>query len=319
MAILGIRLQSQCSASWSDTTCYRFFINSNIRAFADAVVVKYGESNETVMLFPTTAIAERCRDFLLARTALDPHAGQCEASSEKRIPPTAENVRILDLVSTKGSYPGNDTDGSVAMVSAVLYPASLLKLASKFWQHTGEGISSRQAAFFLRAFNEKSLAARPSRQPEQDQAKSLEKGPKRYRKDGPPDQTLPGSEIEEASHVPGRANHSRTNAEYARFIEERFGRNLDVSMAKKAKLAIQRRIVGSLRADVNLDDAMLLPDSGLPSRSTKEMSENVYLYPTGMSSIYNTHRFLLTARGDLKSIMFGFVRSAHKYVVADTH
>lgn len=290
-----------------NTLCHRFFIHLSIRAFADAVVAKYGEDDEKAMLFPTTAVAQRCRDFLLARSTLDHNVGQGKISS---IPLSAADVRILDLVSNDGPYPGNDTESSIAMVSAVLYPASFAKLASKFWQHTGEGVSSRQAVFFLRAFNEKRLTAG---QLEQDQSMSLEKGPKRYRKDASLDQMLPDSAISETGDTHWRASQSRSSAEYVRFIEERFGRNLDVSMAKKAKLAIRRRIVGSLRADIDLEDAILLSSSGAPSRSGGKINEeDVFLYPTGMSSIYNTHRVLLRAIGNLKSVMFGFVRSLLK-------
>jgi cystathionine gamma-synthase len=33
--------------------------------------------------------------------------------------------------------------------------------------------------------------------------------------------------------------------------------------------------------------------------------DDVYLYPTGMSAIFNTHRNLLKAKGELKAVVFG--------------
>ena len=92
-------------------------------------------------------------------------------------------------------------------------------------------------------------------------------------------------------------------------MEERFGRNLDLSLATNAKLAIRRRIVGSLVANVDLKDALDLSDAAIPTFRGKDLTEDdVYLYPTGMSSIFNTHRIMIKVRGAMKSIMFGYDR-----------
>jgi cystathionine gamma-synthase len=90
------------------------------------------------------------------------------------------------------------------------------------------------------------------------------------------------------------------------FVEERFGRNLDLSKTKNAKLAIRRRIAGSLTADVDLTEALALGQDAARTRPVTGFSENdVYLYPTGMSSIFNAHRNLLRAKGQLRSIVYG--------------
>ena len=95
--------------------------------------------------------------------------------------------------------------------------------------------------------------------------------------------------------------------DYVRFVEERFGRNLDVSLAKQAKEAIRRRIAGALSTNVEsletTDISIPLP---LTSRVRDISEDDVYLYPSGMSSIFNTHQLLLACRGSMKSISFGF-------------
>ena len=89
-------------------------------------------------------------------------------------------------------------------------------------------------------------------------------------------------------------------------MEERFGRNLDMSLAMNAKLAIRRRISGALTADVELEEALEMTKSAFPERQIRGFSEqDVYLYPTGMSSIFNTHRVLMACLGELKSVCFG--------------
>lgn len=79
-----------------------------------------------------------------------------------------------------------------------------------------------------------------------------------------------------------------------------------MSHASKAKLAIRRRIAGTLTANVDLSIALDTPLQLEPNGSANGFSEDdVYLYPSGMSSIFNTHRVLLKARGAMKSISFG--------------
>jgi cystathionine gamma-synthase len=90
------------------------------------------------------------------------------------------------------------------------------------------------------------------------------------------------------------------------FVEERFGRNLNLTMTKNAKLAIRRRIAGSLTADVGLTEALALDVETATTRNVPGFSEDdVYLYPTGMSSIFNSHRNIMQAKGPLKSVVFG--------------
>jgi cystathionine gamma-synthase len=91
-------------------------------------------------------------------------------------------------------------------------------------------------------------------------------------------------------------------------LEERFGRNLDVSFVQPARSAIKRRIAGALRSDSELTTAPP-PEHEMESNSRGVVNlreEDVYLFPCGMSAIFNSHRALLGARGSQKSINFGF-------------
>lgn len=74
------------------------------------------------------------------------------------------------------------------------------------------------------------------------------------------------------------------------FLEERFGRNLDLSFAKEAKIALRRRISSKIN------------ESGSGGVS----EDDVYLYPSGMASIFSAHRAVLEAGGNYKSVCYGF-------------
>jgi cystathionine gamma-synthase len=97
--------------------------------------------------------------------------------------------------------------------------------------------------------------------------------------------------------------------ETSRFLEERFGRNLDVSFVEPAISAIKRRIAGALRSDRELSMTPL-PEREMESNTrgiANLREDDVYLFSCGMNAIFNAHRALLGARGGhLKSINFGF-------------
>jgi cystathionine gamma-synthase len=106
-------------------------------------------------------------------------------------------------------------------------------------------------------------------------------------------------------HSPA-ANGKAESRESSQLLEERFGRNLDISFVDNAKSAICRRIAGYLVDEVDLTAAPST-DMDLHMHSNLGLSENdAYFYPCGMNSIFHTHRMLLEARGPLKSISFTF-------------
>jgi cystathionine gamma-synthase len=224
------------------------------------------------MLFPTHITASRCRDFIVRQVA------ESDAS----------RVRIVDLVPATERAREEDQATVSCKISAVMYPLELFKIAKQFWQHSGDGVSSRRAEYCHHLF-EKGILVNAARL---NGAARTCKGPRRYQKPtsidlGTPDAAQDGETL-------------------TQFVEQRFGRNLDLSLAKNAKLAVRRRIAGSLTADVALPEALQLDKDSTRTRQVADFSEDdVYLYPTGMSSIFNTHRNLLAAKGSHKAIVYG--------------
>lgn len=262
----------------------RFFIHKSIDALADAIIEKHGLPGEKAMLFPCHAIAARCRDFI----------------TRQRKEPETHHARVVDFV----PKPSEDMEAGVRKalgLSAVVFHQSDAKIAKSFWQHSGDGVSSRRAEYCLELLKKGLLVDKAA----VDDAARTSKGPRRYQKKGSMDinTSSNGTEI-----VDGEANAISHNHESAQFVEERFGRNLQLGHAANAKIAIRRRIAGALVADVDLEQAMDLERHPEKLREVDGFSEDdVYLYPTGMSSIFNTHRTMLLTRGPhLKSVCFGF-------------
>lgn len=220
------------------------------------------------MLFPCHAAAARCLSFM--RHNQEPYC------------------RLVDLE----SFPEIQT-ASLAdwlRVSVVFYPEASASLAKSFWQHTGEGISSRRAEYLTRLFDEGILVEH-----RQAVEKGLQqKGPRRYRKDG----------SQESIPIKSVFQPDSDSKERLKFIEERYGRDLNLSVANQAKQAIKRRISGSL---TNEDKTKFSTcGKSLASEKARVSENDVYLYQGGMNAIYTTHRLLLKARGQLPSICFGF-------------
>ena len=264
----------------------RFFIHRKIEAFADAIVKQFATSSEKAFLFPSHGVAARCTRFLHDQSTVS----------------TRDPIKVIDF------YPNDDSIAEIGgtgqpsvlpIISAVIFPGAHLRAAKMFWQHSGDGISSRRAEYCHNAFEDGRLIMRraSSENANTDPAITPSKGPRRYQRTDSLDSSF-------KRQIPSKGNANGYDC--VKFVEERFGRNLDISLAASAKLAIRRRIAGALTANVDLDDAVRM--SHLPTRMShvKGFSENdVYLYSCGMSSIFNTHRTLMVCRGQLKSISFG--------------
>lgn len=265
----------------------RFFIHKSIEAFAQEIIQRHGSPTEKAFLFSSPAISARCVQFL-----------KDQVSSLK-----AHSVRIVDL------YPNADLpnvagkcDGADAkpIVSAVLFPQDHAKIAKTFWQHSGDGISSRRAEYCHHAFSDGHLAAKGFAR-EKTNGHSFEspsKGPRRYQKQ---------DSVDMSAQQISKVTRGLERTDSVQFVEERFGRNLDVSLAANAKLAIRRRIAGALTANVDLQEALKM--SKPPTRNAQVegfSEEDVYLYPCGMSSIFNIHRTMMACRGPRKSISYGY-------------
>lgn len=253
------------------------------------------------MLFPSTAVATRCLDFLSKQTAHRNSPDQPFLKSPNN------GLRILELVLRNGSSSLNASASSKTIISAVIFPETDARHAKTFWQHSGDGVSSRRAEFCFRAFEEGYLIPRNSSRPVDVATDRMCKGPRRYQT-----KASVGKRVRcvltygDGNSSPAAPRNSDAQ-DYAQFVEERFGRNLDLSLAANAKVAIRRRIAGFLTANVDLPDALNTSGASESVRKVQDFSEDdIYLYPCGMSSIFNTHRIMLKTKGELKSISFGY-------------
>ncbi|KAL4973249.1 pyridoxal phosphate-dependent transferase [Aspergillus desertorum] len=259
----------------------RFFVHPIIQELAREIITRFGNpDNEATTLFPSPNTARVCHSFILSRIS----------------PEEAHKIRVLDFCPTKQLE--IELSSVQSLLSCVIYPKEHSKIAKQAWQHTGDGVSSRRGEFCLGALKDGLLVER--RNVAGDAApQMIQKGPRRYQGRGPINGIGKG-----AFHGAVSANQPYEGRESVQFIEERFGRNLSTSLASQAKIAVRRRIAGVLTADVELNEA--LEKASHEGRVAGLSESDVFLFPSGMSSIFNSHRLLLEARGSLKSVCFGF-------------
>ena len=206
-------------------------------------------------------------------------------------------MRIMNFVPSARTEA--EAPAVTSRLSCVVYPKEFAPIAKQVWQHSGNGVSSRRAEFCLRALEDNFLVEENSTKMADATAQRPCKGPRRYQGKGSISglsRGAPGSPL---------AVDGQDGREYAQFIEERFGRNLSTSLADKAKLAVRRRIAGVMTADAELNEA--LAKTSAEGRVTGLTEDDVYLFPSGMSSIFNAHQIAMATRGtEKKSICFGF-------------
>ncbi|PYH87200.1 PLP-dependent transferase [Aspergillus uvarum CBS 121591] len=280
----------------------RFYCHDLIAVFADDIVTRCcsegtRSDNQEAMLFPSRKAAERCRDSIVNTTKTEPAKVGLAA-----------NFKIIDLcLDNKSSATHLIAIAKKASpsVSAVIFHEDLFPIAKQYWQHSGDGISSRQAEFCHALFEEgmlgtDSATTAPASQTQQQSQPIVnhKRGPKRYQRDSITDhrQTSPEGENNvmtesEKTGLDGKHNVAADSRESTQFLEERFGRNLYLSFVNNARIAIRRSLAGYLVEELDL---------------TSTAANDVYLYPCGMNAIFKTHRMLIAIRGQRKSISFGF-------------
>lgn len=234
------------------------------------------------MLFSTLEAAERCLNFMRERS---PDVLSVQFHS------LAFDLRLSEHTSPVLS-------GLRSTVAAALFPADAFGFAKQYWQHTGDGVSSRRAEFCHDLLKSGILVPRTSDNLSREVPPKPSRGPRRYQRTSSIDET--------ATTNAKNISASDDTKESSRFLEERFGRNLDLTLAEKAKSAIRRRIAGSLVGEIDLA-AEAVPDLPVSSARISNLNESdIYLFPAGMNAIFNAHRALMAARGQLRSVNFGF-------------
>lgn len=275
----------------------RFFIHKSIQAFAANIIAKHGRPGQSAMLFPTRRIAQRCVDFIRAKA---------EASA-------LTHLSILTLVLDPARKFAEPLPSLSPSISAVVYPEDVFPIAKQYWQHSGDGVSSRRAEFCHGLFRD-GLLVLDSRlpSPRSSPQQKVRRGPKRYQRTTPDDEPENGHRRNHSGGAGANGKASPPAEELAdslessRFLEERYGRNLDVSFVENAKSAIRRRIAGVLTMDIDLASKSL-PVMDSNARGVSNLQEHdIYLTPCGMNAIFLTHQALLHARTPQRSVNFGF-------------
>ncbi|KAM5352140.1 hypothetical protein ACJ41O_004863 [Fusarium nematophilum] len=267
------------------TTGYpRFFIHRSTQAFAKDIIAHHGRPGQQAMLFPTPRVARRCLDFIRQRLS----------------PEVACQVDTIDFILDTSKELSPQLKKLSSTVSAVVFPEEAFPIAKQYWQHTGDGSSSRRAEFCHNLFKDKLLIPKSGTTTPPEAAARPLRGPRRYQRGGSID------DISSPGPKPPTPQAPVESIESSRFLEERFGRNLELSLVERAKSAIRRRIAGALAHEVDLNNGPL-PSMTSNTRGIQNLEEaDVYLYPAGMNAIFNAHRALLGAREPAKSINFGF-------------
>ncbi|KAK6075247.1 cystathionine gamma-synthase [Seiridium cupressi] len=271
------------------TTGYpRFFIHKVIQAFASDVVAKFGRPGQQAMLFPTKRTAQRCVQFVREKASGD----------------LLEHLEVLNFVLDSTQKHSDALQTVRPAISAVLFKNEAFSVAKQYWQHSGDGVSSRRAEFCHGLFKDELLVLEASKSPRHSYQKC--RGPRRYQRPASIDATNGNAHLNGSSHARNGASEEATEAmESSRFLEERFGRNLDVSLVENAKSAIRRRIAGVLTEVIDLSSS--LPSMQSDARGVTNFREDdVYLFPCGMNAIFTAHQTLLKAREPRQSINFGF-------------
>lgn len=237
----------------------RFFIHKSIQELNKFFLERYCRKEiEDVFVFPSYKISQECREFMKHRievccgdnkkTIGDDSTGETITNDYNNL---NKKIRIVNLV-TKG--PKTELEKSFkkqVSFGIVVFPKEYYKFAKEFWQHAGEGISSRLAEYLLYEY--------------------------KY------------SRITNDDNVGIKKN-----------IEEKFGRNLDFENSEEANLIIRKR----------LNNQIIENHLSATTNKHKKFSENdIYLYPSGMSSIYNSHKIwrkTIDNSENKKTVVFGF-------------
>ncbi|KAJ5114601.1 hypothetical protein NUU61_000360 [Penicillium alfredii] len=264
----------------------RFFVHPLIQKLVQEVVRRVGDQAlETATLFSSLKTARICHSFIVPKIPAE----------------QSHKVRIVNFIP---SHTEARSTTITTFLSCVIYPKEYASVAKQVWQHSGNGISSRRSEFCFRALEDGFLVEEKASATAESIAQRPCKGPRRYQGRGALNGVTRGSAHSVSGDSPSERNGVDDGRDYSQFIEERFGRNLSPMLADQAKLAIRRRIAGVLTADMELPEALETTSSEARVSGTSE--DDVFLFPSGMSSIFNTHQILMNVRGPMNSICFGF-------------
>ncbi|CAG8547353.1 6573_t:CDS:2 [Acaulospora colombiana] len=164
----------------------------------------------------------------------------------------------------------------------VLFPKDAFPVAKLFWQHTGDGISSRLAEYALCL-----MQAKQNEHHIEIFVKSVVRSSSFKKRYANPQLSTTLNSYNNSKQISPTDTTFSENSEVVderNYVEERYGRNLPISLADKAKIALKRRIAGVLGAERCLEEVISGPiePADVNERGVKGITENdVYLFPTG--------------------------------------
>ncbi|CAB4446279.1 unnamed protein product [Rhizophagus irregularis] len=294
----------------------RFFIHPQIKQLITTCDQKFAKPTETCLLFPSRKSARRCRDFILQ------YYKQTSPTSPSTSPTPC--VRLAEITVIPPDQAKSSFQGSVTL-HVVLFPKDAFPIAKSYWQHAGEGISSRCAEYSLNIMQAKHDEKSSITENCNEKSSISLRRPifhKRY------SSNIRTSNItnNDSTLTEPKSPTSPTDSTFAEksatveenfYVEERYGRNLPITFADKAKIALRRRIAGVLGVEEQnnaseIDDLdgvinRKIESTNVTERGIKGVTEDdVFLFSTGMSSIFHAHRYIMSAFPPNKSICFGF-------------
>ncbi|KAF8937055.1 pyridoxal phosphate-dependent transferase [Dissophora ornata] len=289
----------------------RFFVSLKVKELVAICEKKYGKPTEASFLWPSRRVAERCRHFV--ERYYVPTISTDDSTPTPRPPPAtgAGSVRIVEFTIHAPTSEVKPDGMKQVKVFATFFPKEAYSIAKQFWQHAGDIVSSRQAAYCLRWLSLKAEEEQQAAASAAAAAKGAIRMPRGNRHYAAANQASNGAsatpadlseriatiQLQDDEDKPVEETDGMDSRDYEVYVEERYGRNLDLSFAPKAKIALRRRIASQVAHHAG---------SGWTGTGEYVTEEDVYLYPTGMSAIYNAHRIAMTLFPARKSVCFGF-------------
>ncbi|EPS40310.1 hypothetical protein H072_5867 [Dactylellina haptotyla CBS 200.50] len=253
-----------------------------IAALERSILDKHGLQQECCMIFPSALVAATCKSFIGTRSERCTDDGKSE--------PPIYSIRVASLAS---SLQTPEVSGLRPDIWVIFVPNQLYKYAREFWQHTGEGISSRRAVFAHTCLNDGQLLFKEHHDASPSNPQ-LPRGPSRYSRYNSGETGCNTNK----KNIPLPVAETTITHD---FVEMRYGRNLEASAAKQAKSAIKQRISGIIGQETSAG-----VNDFVQRRERNITSNDVFLFPTGMSAIYNTHKLIQELFGPCKMVEFGF-------------
>jgi cystathionine gamma-synthase len=289
---------------------------------------------EDCLLVPSKKVADCCRNFMQDQFEKQGkgHLSVREVQFCMVLPRSNSDDSSRASSSSPPPETVEDPISSQLSIHIVLFPESAFPIAKTFWQHTGDGISSRMAAACLDLLDRAECVNGISQKqplsisrPRQNSAQSVKlevseaTSPTAVRSYGrnrhyarangsgvtssvaPPPVSSSASDSKPSAPTSTDSDADMILSEHSTYVEERYGRNMATIEAPRAKRALRKRIAGVASDEVQGGEVDVMNRSG----EAIAEEEDVYLYPTGMSAIFHAHQLTLKAKEE-KSVCFGF-------------